>query len=70
LQRIKVERRKDREDLFYSFIVSRFTSSFFNFRKDGVYAAIDGTIQNLSLFITVGQYGIIIEQYTFVFSLS
>jgi hypothetical protein len=38
--RIKVEGEKDREDLFY-FIVTVY-KLFFNFRKDGVYAAIDG----------------------------
>jgi putative alpha-1,2-mannosidase len=45
LQRIKVEGERTEKIYFTLFIVSRFTSSFFNFRKDGVYAAIDGTIQ-------------------------
>jgi putative alpha-1,2-mannosidase len=45
LQRIKVEGEKDREDLFYSLLYRGLQAPFLISEKDGVYAAIDGTIQ-------------------------
>jgi putative alpha-1,2-mannosidase len=45
LSRIKVEGERDREDLFYSLLYRGLQTPFLISEKDGVYAAIDGTIQ-------------------------
>jgi putative alpha-1,2-mannosidase len=45
LSRIKVEGKKDREDLFYSLLYRGLQAPFLISEPDGTYAAIDGTIQ-------------------------
>lgn len=45
LNRIRVEGEKDREDLFYSLLYRGLQSPYLISEKDGVYRAIDGSIQ-------------------------